>query len=230
MVPSFIETWIFTVGLISAAPLLTLLALSVHEAGVRVWPTPGRGTWQSVVFWILFRSLNGATIALAACEASLTSELPGVLRAAGITIFVACLWIYLRALLALGPSKTYCGRDGLVVEGIYRWARNPQYTTIIAAYAGLSLTVAQSRTCVLAAALIATYVLMALAEEPWLRHVYGAGYDHYSQRVPRFFNWRRGMALIRCTIGQIAPELADRLRRLGRQCQTVSTKSNPRRS
>ena len=45
--------------------------------------------------------------------------------------------------------------------------------------------------------MMAVYVLMVLAEEPWLAAAYGEPYRRYRSRVPRFFNWRRVAALVR---------------------------------
>ena len=35
---------------------------------------------------------------------------------------------------------------------------------------------------------IGIYVLLPLAEEPWLERTYGAGYRRYKQRTPRFLS------------------------------------------
>ena len=44
---------------------MLLLALTLIDARFGIWPTPGDGTWQSLVFWLLFRTLNVAAIVLA---------------------------------------------------------------------------------------------------------------------------------------------------------------------
>ena len=44
--------------------------------------------------------------------------------------------------------------------------------------------------------MMAVYVLMVVAEEPWLAAAYGESYRRYCRRVPRFFNWRRAAALV----------------------------------
>ena len=43
-------------------------------------------------------------------------------------------WRTLYALWSLGRKATYCQASGLATGGIYRWTRNPQYATAIAAF------------------------------------------------------------------------------------------------
>ena len=43
--------------------------------------------------------------------------------------------------------------------------------------------------------MIVAYVLMVLAEEPWLEGIYGDAYRRYCAEVPRFFNWRRALGV-----------------------------------
>jgi protein-S-isoprenylcysteine O-methyltransferase Ste14 len=117
--------------------------------------------------------------------------LPWTIRLAGLGLFLASGALYLYALFALGRANTYCRRGGLVTDGVYRWTRNPQYATVIPAYAGLAAAADSAGVLLLVALLIAVYVLMAHAEEPWLRRQYGEAYERYARAVPRFFNFRR---------------------------------------
>ena len=43
---------VFMVGAVVAAVLLGGLVATLLVPPLRIWPTPGPGTWQSYVFWI----------------------------------------------------------------------------------------------------------------------------------------------------------------------------------
>jgi protein-S-isoprenylcysteine O-methyltransferase Ste14 len=195
-------TILFAAGAASAIPLLALLLATLGIPRLRIWPTPGPGTWQSIAFWGLFRALNVTTLGLAIPTilgiAAVAREpwlgLPSPVRIAGAAVAAVCGLLYLWSLYSLGRANTYCQTGGLVTHGLYRWTRNPQYATVIPSYAGLAIAADSGGVYVLSAALIAVYVLMAHAEEPWLMLKYGDDYRRYCAAVPRFFNVRRARA------------------------------------
>jgi protein-S-isoprenylcysteine O-methyltransferase Ste14 len=188
---------IFVAGLIAAVPLMVLLAATIAHQRLRFWPTPGPGTCQSLAFWFLFRTLNMATLLLAALDRETGFWLPWDVRALGLAMFLGSGAFYLYTLFALGRANTYCRRGGLVTDGIYRWTRNPQYATVIPAYTGLAVAAPSAGVVTLAVLLIGVYVLMAHAEEPWLRLQYGEAYERYSRAVPRFYNFTRAWRMLR---------------------------------
>lgn len=193
------------VGLGSGATLIVLLAITLRGGGFRIWPTPGKGTWQSLVFWFLFRTLNAAALLLALLDWGALELTPAALRAAALLFAFLCAGLYLRSLVSLGPPNTYCRRAGLVDQGIYRWTRNPQYATVIPAYLALALAADSGAAGAVIALLAGVYVLMAYAEEPWLRTAYPGVYERYAARVPRFYNWRRTRAFFRLERRHLAP-------------------------
>lgn len=180
---------LFVFGILVAVSLVALLGVTVHDGRVRFWPTPGPGTWQSLTFWTLFRSLNICTILLAIADRESFVLGHWLHYLVGIPLLVGGFGLYFVACFTLGKPNTYCRPERLVTGGIYRWTRNPQYATVIPAYAGLAITANSGYTYILTLALAATYVLMAVAEEPWLAQAYGAAYGDYRKRVPRFYNW-----------------------------------------
>jgi hypothetical protein len=56
---------LLVLGGILGLTLSGLLASTIAFDKFKFWPTPGHRTWQSFLFWGLFRSLNVTTLALA---------------------------------------------------------------------------------------------------------------------------------------------------------------------
>ncbi len=189
---------VFAIGAGVAITLLGLLILTVFAPAFRLWPTPGVGSWQSYVFWPLFRSLNVICFAVAGAEfPGGYLGLPVWLRAIAFALLAASVAMFIYSFRRLGRDNSYGAQDGLVTSGIYRWTRNPQNAMLVVVYGCLAIAADSGRAYLLCAAMMAVYTLMILAEEPWLATVYGQSYRRYCSRVPRFFNWRRVLLLAR---------------------------------
>lgn len=188
-------TAVFSVGSAVAALLLALLVLTILIKPLRIWPTPGEKTWQSYVFWPLFRGLN--VLCVAAAIASLIEGqpralgLPLWLRVLAFVLLIGSVAIFVYAFRLLGRDNSYGAQDGLVTAGIYQWSRNPQNAMLVVVYACLAAAADARATYILCGAMMAVYVLMVLAEEPWLEGIYGDAYRRYCREVPRFFHWRK---------------------------------------
>jgi protein-S-isoprenylcysteine O-methyltransferase Ste14 len=195
-------TAVFMIGVVVAAVLLSLLVLTLLLTPFRIWPTPGSGTWQSYVFWPLFRSLNVLCFALAIADRTNYLGLPAWLRLVAFTLLAVSIAFFVYSFLVLGRDRSYGAQDGLVTGGIYSWTRNPQNAMLVVVYGCLALAADSAPTYVLCAAMMAVYILMVLAEEPRLEAVYGEPYRRYCSSVPRFFNWRRAVLLARGAIIQ----------------------------
>lgn len=191
------ETAVVVIGSIVAAALLFVLLLTLLRSDFSIWPTPGPGTWQSYVFWPLFRGLNVLCFLMAALDTSGYLGLPTWLRAIALSALVASCALFIYAFRVLGRESSYGAKDQLVTSGIYRWSRNPQNAMLVAVYGCLAVATDGRGTYLLSAAMMAVYCLMVLCEEPWLERAYGASYQRYCRRVPRFFNWRRALVQLR---------------------------------
>ena len=189
-------TAILVIGLVMAGVLLSLLLSTYLSATFRIWPTPGPGSWQSYVFWPLFRGLNLLCFVMAAVDTAGYLGLPLWLRAIAFAALISSTALFIYAFRVLGRDNSYGARDGLVTGGIYRWSRNPQNAMLVVVYGCLAVTIDGGGTYLLCAAMMAVYVLMVLCEEPWLEKVYGASFRRYCRRVPRFFNWRRALLVL----------------------------------
>ncbi len=184
------------IGVISGVVLSGLLACTFVNKDLKFWPTPGKGSWQSRLFWTLFRSLNLATLTLAFLDWQHWDGF-SLIRGLGATLAIACFVLYGWACYAIGRRNLYCGRDGLVTGGIYSWTRNPQYATAIPAYLGLAVASGSAAVGAIASLLTLTFVLMAFAEEHWLEAAYGPDYRRYRYEVARFYNWRQALAVLK---------------------------------
>lgn len=185
----------FYAGATLAVALPLLLALTLLVPRLRLWPTPGPKTWQSYVFWPMFRGLNVVCFAVAVLDRSSGLGLPVWLRALAFVVLAVSTAVFVYSFRLLGRDTSYGARDGLVTAGIYQWTRNPQNAMLVVVYGALALAADNARVYLLCSAMMAVYVLMVLAEEPWLEGIYGDAYRRYCAEVPRFFNWRRALGM-----------------------------------
>ncbi len=109
----------------------------------------------------------------------------GVLIAAGIAIYVRCAWDFVRA--GRGTPAPYDPPRLLVVRGLYRWTRNPIYVGVTLVLLGEAALFGSWALLAYAAAVLGGFHLrVVLYEEPVLRKQFGAAYDDYCRRVPRW--------------------------------------------
>ena len=75
----------------------------------------------------------------------------------------------------------------LVTIGLYRHSRNPMYVAVTLMLLGWSLSFASSGLALYAVCVIVAFHLrVVLAEEPWLARTFGAQWEEYRSRVPRW--------------------------------------------
>lgn len=181
---------VFWAALVALLVLGTALVVSIRHPGHRVWPPPGRQSWQYWFVWIL---IDVATIGIL---------LVGILDW---NTFVFDYWLRLPvgAAVALGGGgfalwgirhlswHASLGLDAeLVRTGPYRWTRNPQYVGDIVMLVGWGIVFNSLHTWILCALGIAWFAMAPIAEEPWLREQYGEPYEDYRRQVPRFVGKR----------------------------------------
>lgn len=182
-------TTLCVLGTLAGTLLSILLSFNVLNRTLELWPC-GHGTWQSWVFWLLFRTLNVSALIVAAVDFKRIAELDFI-RLVAAAVASICGIFYVAGCVKLGRANLYCGHEGLVTSGIYAWSRNPQYAIAMPAYVTLAIAAASTSMALLVPLLIAVFWLMAANEEPWLESRYGAEYERYKRTVPRFYNLRR---------------------------------------
>ena len=75
----------------------------------------------------------------------------------------------------------------LVVGGPFRWTRNPGYIAVVAMLVGQGLVLGSVGVLVYAALVaVAFHLFVVFYEEPTLRRTFGAEFEDYCRRVPRW--------------------------------------------
>ena len=122
---------------------------------------------------------------------------PGA-RIAGIALLVAGLPLFVAFNLRFvregdGTPAPIAPTRHLVVGGPFRYVRNAGYIAVLALVAGQGLVFGSTRVFAYAAALFLLFHgFVVFYEEPTLRHRFGAEYDGYCRRVPRWIPHGRG--------------------------------------
>lgn len=102
------------------------------------------------------------------------------------------------ALKGLGTPAPVFPTKHLVVDGLYRYVRNPMYVGVVAAILGQALMFASSALLVYALFIWLGFALFVAAyEEPTLRETFGDEYEEYCRGVrrwiPRVTPWQGGL-------------------------------------
>ena len=182
---------VFACGLSAGLILDLFLLRTLLAPPFRIWPTPEPGSWQSLTFWGLFR---GGMVA--ALDWNATPLLDWTRFIVALPLGLTGLFITVCGYFNLGLGNTYCGADGLVTGGLYRFSRNPQYTASIIGLIGLSIGANSILTIIMSVVMSGAYVMMALVEEDWLKQLYGAPYRDYCRETSRFLDIQGLLALL----------------------------------
>jgi protein-S-isoprenylcysteine O-methyltransferase Ste14 len=109
----------------------------------------------------------------------------GVVLLAGLALLTACIVEFARrgrgTLSPLDPPRA------LVVQGLYRYVRNPMYLGVLTIGIG-QLTIWPSRRLLIwwACWFAWVHVFVIAVEEPALRRQFGSSYTHYTRAVSRW--------------------------------------------
>lgn len=101
--------------------------------------------------------------------------------------------LMLTGLIIMGAGwwKIYRARGGLVMNGLYRWVRHPQYSGLFLITIGLLIQWPTIVTLLTFPVLTAMYVRLARREEQEMEALFGGKYRLYRAFTPAFFPWRR---------------------------------------
>jgi len=104
----------------------------------------------------------------------------------GAAIYFWCAWDFVSK--GLGTPAPIDAPRVLVVKGLYRFTRNPMYVGVLSVILGQALYYVSLEVTIYACAVLAAfYLFVVFYEEPTLRRLFGAQYDDYCRKVPRWF-------------------------------------------
>ena len=117
---------------------------------------------------------------------------PLALRILGCVVLVLGAGLVLEtttrfALQGRGTPAPWAPPERFVVRGTYRLTRNPMYVGVLALIVGQALLLGREILFAWAAAAwLLFHLFVVLEEEPGLRRRFGAAYEDYCERVPRW--------------------------------------------
>ena len=114
-----------------------------------------------------------------------------VLVASGAALLITCIWEFARSgrgtLSPADPPKE------LVVQGLYRYVRNPMYLSVLTIVLGeILLTRSVALLVYWLAFFTATNLFVMGYEEPYLRRQFGESYERYTREVGRWIPSAKG--------------------------------------
>jgi protein-S-isoprenylcysteine O-methyltransferase Ste14 len=123
-------------------------------------------------------------------------SLPVCLQYAGILIFIGLalfIWvIYAHAHYGKGTPAPFNPPKKFVASGAYRYSRNPMYVGAITLLIGEALLLKAPWMLLFTACMFLLFLLyVKYEEEPRLIQRYGASYQEYMKRVPRWISLKR---------------------------------------
>ena len=179
------EQTLFFAAIITIYLYLLMIVWSILKPRQRIWP-PGASTWKVLFSWIIFYMGVGLTIILSVIQWN-TWFIPSEIRfGVGAPLLTLGGGLAVWGIVTLGVENTHGRKGGFVLQGPYRFTRNPQYLGDIVMLIGVILLVNAIHVTVVSLLMILTFILMPLSEETWLQVQYGKEYLHYKTQTSRF--------------------------------------------
>jgi protein-S-isoprenylcysteine O-methyltransferase Ste14 len=170
--------------------LLNLLLLggvwSVAYPKKRVWPPPGKKSWQHRLTWACFYLvfLANALLFVFDWDSWIIKNISRLIL--GIPLVLVGALLASWGILTLGTQNTSGLKDGFVRDGPYRFMRNPQYLGDMLLFIGLSIIANSWLLWLVHGLLILVFLITPLAEEVWLEEQYGDVYLDFKRKTSRF--------------------------------------------
>jgi protein-S-isoprenylcysteine O-methyltransferase Ste14 len=177
---------LFYINIFDLFILMLGLLWSVFKPDQRIWPPPGKSSWQYILTWILFYLAFGLNTLLIILDWN-NWIFPNPLRfLLGIPLILIGGSLLIWGIHHLGLQNTSGTVDGFIKTGPYRFTRNPQYLGDMILFLGLSIITNSVYLWITHILLILVLLITPLAEEECLRKQYGDDYLNYLEGTSRF--------------------------------------------
>ena len=138
------------------------------------------GTVAGVIPWLLLQGYSGLVLMIPSVWT--VGILPLLL---GVGLYLWCAGAF--AFLGKGTPAPIDAPKVLVVQGFYRWVRNPMYVAVLSVVIGEAILFRSFLLAGYALLLWGVFhIFVVFVEEPTLRHQFGASYEMYLHTVPRW--------------------------------------------
>lgn len=180
---------IWALSALSCLGFVAIMALALGAPRLghgRYWPPAQVNSWQHASFRALFRL---GLYPLVALSGLLAREGGLVWPALGLPLVALGFGAALVFTGKLGWRQAFGKAEGLVTTGPYAISRNPVYVATWFGLIGWALCLPQVAILLPLALWALLYVIAPFLEEPWLQEQFGAPFDAYMAKTPRFI-WR----------------------------------------
>lgn len=185
--PNWLLWFLFAVSLASISAIFALSGLAHFRSGFQFFPPPSKQSWQHRAFMQLFRLFLYPLVALTIVTFEPASESNSLIQyGGGVPLFTVGFGLALWITLQMGWRNAFGDKRGLVIDGWFRFSRNPVYVATWIGLAGWGLIANQFLVTILLLAWAVLYLLAPFFEEPWLEAQYGAAYREYKAATRRF--------------------------------------------
>jgi len=178
--------YLFIVDVFVLFILLSGVIWSVARPDSRIWPPPGKSSWQYILTWILFYLAFGFNALLIILDWNSWIYTNPLRFLVGIPIILIGSSLLVWGIKHLGVANTSGISAGFIRTGPYRFTRNPQYLGDMILFLGLSFITNSLYLWITHTLLTLVFVITPLAEEDWLRDQYGDEYISYLEGTSRF--------------------------------------------
>ncbi|MCJ7734969.1 MAG: phosphatidylethanolamine N-methyltransferase family protein [Anaerolineales bacterium] len=177
---------LFSLNLIALFALLAGIVWSVARPDKRIWPPPGKSSWQYKLAWILFYQVFGLNTVIILLDWNSWIFLSPLRFLIGLPIALVGVSLLIWGIQHLGTINTSGISDRFVKTGPYRFTRNPQYLGDMLLFLGLSILTNSLYLWITHILLILVFAITPLAEEDWLGEQYSESYQTYLDGTSRF--------------------------------------------